>query len=197
MRWLIILLTVKEAKSIICGISKTKNVARRICDSNPNTTVADLRDIDGCFEKLERGEAEPPKFVAHGYASFPPSGFEYMAPTMCALRDEIAAMRHEVMELKENAGRDIRALNDINTVVQDVCEIKALLRRNTPAAPPNTESEPPNRQENIEANSEDNGASSDVNEREARNIDDGFQIVENRPYANALRSNGLPANPAR
>ena len=50
-----------------------------------------------------------------------------MAPTMCALRDEIAAMRHEVMELKENAGRDIRALNDMNNVAQDVCEIKALL----------------------------------------------------------------------
>ena len=69
-----------------------------------------------------------PVFVAGSYNSLPPSaGFESLAAVMWSLRDEILALRTEVKELRENSQKDIRCLEDVGCVKQDVADIKTLM----------------------------------------------------------------------
>ena len=128
----------------------------------------------------------------------PPTGFEILAPVMCALREEISLLREEVSELRRNNENDVRTINNVNTVVQDVSEIKVLVQQAISSANTGSDETPPLVQSIPQA-----GGSSSLNEAPATNTlhgtrtsgdDNEWQEVHNRPYSNALRRNGLPAN---
>ena len=76
-----------------------------------------------------------PKFGASGFNSLPPAnGFESVASVLCSLRDEIMALRTEVSELRQVSQRDLKALDDVGCVKQDVTEIKTLIHSNLAAS---------------------------------------------------------------
>ena len=213
--------SVTKAKELICKIAKEKYMVRKSCAAHPDPTSAHLKDIYDCFLKLERENITPPKFVAEGFYSFPPAGFQYLAPMVCALRDEIAALRIEVTEVRQSNQNDVRALNSANVVAQEVTEIKTLVQRvlhSFPSTPRpgnfrldveavTTQVEPP--ADPHTAHSDPHTADSDnrMTQNATGNIstrdavdgsnDGNWIIANNRPYANALRRNGLPLNPAR
>ena len=179
---------------------------RKACADHQNPTSADLKDIYVCFEKLENGDTVAPKFVGGGFTSFPPNGFENIAPILCALRDEVVVLRTEVSQMREASNKDERALNAAYVVAQDVTEIKALVQRAlAPRAP-----HPPPGEDPVEQIVRDSSVSALTPDTSAENVQtrpvsnestdmfqsDGFTVVNNRPYANALRRNGQRANPA-
>ena len=190
---------IKTAKTLICTTTGERNVKRKECASEPNVPRADIRDICTIFEKIESEGKNIPKFVAGGFMSFPPNGFEYLAPMVCSLREEIAAMKQEITNLRAANEADVRALNNVNVIAQDVCEIKALLTRggqNLSSRESNRVSEPSASEAVAAPGSAAQNSVNNNNDELPENNDD-FVEVSNRPYANALRRNGLPSNPAR
>ena len=194
---------VLKAKETICKLAKEKNIARKSCQDHPDPIAAHLKDIFDCFEKMERNNIQCPKFVAEGIHSFPPAGFQFLAPMMCALRDEIAALRHEVSEVRQANQNDERALNSATIVAQDVTEIKTLVQRVLHGT---SHQSPPRGETSSLTETAGSGASMTQTETGGVTASAGddvqaegnnWRIANNRPYAYALRRNGLPANPAR
>ena len=119
---------VRRAKDMIFDICKEKSVKRKACTSHPNPIAADLEDIYLILEKMEGLKFLLPDFVAEGYVSLPPSsGFESLASVMCSLRDEISALRLEVSEVRKSNEKDMKALDNVGCIIQDVAEIKLLI----------------------------------------------------------------------
>lgn len=119
---------IKKAKDIYFGICKEKPITRKPCNSHPNPASADLGDILDLMEKMESKDFSTPRFVAAGYSSLPPStGFESVAAIICSLRDEVTALREEICENRKLAQRDLKSLEGVSCVIQDVAEIKTIL----------------------------------------------------------------------
>ena len=119
-----------KMKSSRVEITHTKClITRKACPSHPNPCVADIGDMLNLLEKIEGNKISVPEFFAKGFNSLPPSGFENLASLICSLRDEIAAMRTEVAQLRSSNEKDARCLDDLNHVVADVGEIKASLNQ--------------------------------------------------------------------
>ena len=224
---------IKEAKELISKLNNERPITRRKTDNNPNPNLIDLQDICACFEKLENNaNSMIPTFVASGFSAFPPRGFEAIAPTICALRDELAAYRVELAELKNINERDARSINNVNILMQDVSEMKTMMHHVYTSTPKRSQAPPPNdilQEQGVMAssttpttndashssdhgarnNSTDlvvlssdssaNGEGSQIERDNEANAEHGggFTLVQNRPYANAIRRSGLPANPNR
>ena len=119
-----------KAKDIIFDICDERKIKRKACSSHPNPTEADLEDILLLFEKCEGQPVNLPlpNFVSSGYMSLPPcSGFESLASVMCSMRDEISALRLEVSEVRKSNEKDLKALDNVGCIIQDVAEIKLLI----------------------------------------------------------------------
>ena len=119
---------VRKSKELIFKICNERVIARKATTNRPNTAIPDVQDILDLIEKMENKSFLFPVFVAGSYNSLPPSsGFESLAAVMCSLRDEILALRTEVKELRENSQKDVRCLDDVGCVKQDVADIKTLM----------------------------------------------------------------------
>ena len=191
---------VKKAKDLICKLANEKNIARKSCTGHPNPMMADLKDIYSCFEKIENDSMPTPKFVAGGFSSFPPQGFENVAPIMCSLRDEICALREELNEMKQNNANDARALNNYNVVAQDVTEIKAFVQRlhaihgSPPQSVQNMEAGLPNTDaSSIKVSNEVSSAgitptnATPIIDNSGNDTENDWHLVNHRHYANAAR----------
>jgi len=115
-----------QAKELIHNIFCEKMVTRRRSPNQPNTASIDLHDIMNIFDKYD-GNC-PVKFLASSYDSLPPSGFEPMAAIISSLRDEMLALRTELLQIKENNVRDQQALEDVLCIKEDVGDIKLQIR---------------------------------------------------------------------
>ena len=120
---------VKDAKEIMCNISGERAVIRRKTPNQPNIVLLDVKDIMRCFKIIEEGSKPCPEFVARGIGSFPPRGYEALAPTLCALRDEVTALRTEASELRKAVSDDARSLNDTRLISQEINDIKTMMMR--------------------------------------------------------------------
>ena len=196
---------VKEAKGIISRVCNVTPITRK-ASAGKTPTPANIRDIDACFQKIEEDGLEKPSFVAKGFSSFPPNGFEHIAPMLCSLHDQLAALRHEIVELKKNSERDVRTMNNVDMVLQDVAEVKALVQRQS--APQNDERvQGPTTDDTAatrtllhssqiaEPSEINEGNSSGSNNNDANG--NRWNTANTRPYPNARRRNGLFANPNR
>ena len=113
-----------KAKEIIYKLVNKKSTRRNACTSHPEPLAADLEEIMCIFDKKEAGEISLPNFVASGYLSMPPSiGFESLAPVLCSYRDETTALRLQLEEIKKSAEKDLKALDNVGCIFQDVAEI--------------------------------------------------------------------------
>ena len=113
-----------SAKALIFKICNETPIKRRPCNKNPNSSVADIEDIYELIEKKESQRFLLPDFVAGSYNSLPPSNFEPLAIVICSLRDEVAALRMEITEIRESSVKDNKAMEDITCVKQDITDIK-------------------------------------------------------------------------
>jgi len=127
-----------QAKEIIHNICLEKIVNRKKTVNQPNPTTIDLQDILNLLERNEN--ANLPRFLAENYNSLPPNGFESMAAIISSLRDEMFALKSEIVQLRENNLRDQRSFEDVESIKQDVNDIKLSinsLRRQKPVTVPN------------------------------------------------------------
>ena len=199
--------TVVEAKEIICGLTKEKFVNRKSCNAHKDPAEAHLKDILECFAKMERNNDALPRFVADSFLAFPPIGFKYLAPTLCSMRDEVAALREEVVEVRRSNERDARALNSNNVISQEISEIKTLVQRivqiNHGNLSPNEVSASSGNQSTSGAQivAEDGSTPTStevesgphIDEENSSGGDDNWQLVNrSRPYANALKKKFNP-----
>ena len=98
------------------------------CLSHPNPSVKDIQDILQLFDKMEGKKFLFPSFLAARYDSMPPvSGFDAVASVLCTMRDEVAALRSEVCELRLATQKDSRTTDNVECVLQDVADIKRIL----------------------------------------------------------------------
>ena len=196
---------VKEAKGIISRVCNVTPITRK-ASAGKTPTPANIRDIDACFQKIEEDGLEKPSFVAKGFSSFPPNGFEHIAPMLCSLHDQLAALRHEIVELKKNSERDVRTMNNVDMVLQDVAEVKALVQRQS--APQNDERVQGPTTDDTAAtrtllHSSQIAEPSEINEGNSSGSNNNdstgnrWNTANTRPYPNARRRNGLFANPNR
>ena len=119
---------IMKAKEIIYKLVDEVPPKRKKCIAHPNPSSADLEDILSIFERQEGGKLTLPSFVAFGYASMPPSaGFESFASVMCSFRDEVAALRLQVEGVKKASEMDLKALENVGSIIQDVSELKMLV----------------------------------------------------------------------
>ena len=93
---------IRKAKEFIFECCKEKLIVRKSCASHPNPAVADVEDILDLSDKCESKRHLLSEFVAAGFTSMPPSTvFESLAMVLCNLRDEVAALRLEVTEVRQ------------------------------------------------------------------------------------------------
>ena len=121
--------SIVKAKEIIFEICGERFITRKVCASQPNPCVAHLNDIVALFDKKECENSPFPMFLASGFNSLPPSGFEPIASVICSLRDEIAALRFELTEVRESKKRDVKTMDDLACVKQDISDIKIVVNR--------------------------------------------------------------------
>ena len=122
---------IKSAKEVLFRICSERPTNRKACASHPNPYVADVEDMLALFEKMEQKNFLFPKFVAEGYLSMPPqSGFIHLAEVMCLMKDEMAAFRQELVEIRSSNQKDMKSLEDLSCVKQDISDIKVLVRAN-------------------------------------------------------------------
>ena len=118
-----------KSKEMLFEIAGERPIKRKACQSQPNPAVANLDDMLQLLEKLEDKSFQLPSFVVNNYMSLPPNaGFEGLASVMCSLRDELASLRSEVSELRKFNEKDARALGNVESIIQDVSEIKTLIQ---------------------------------------------------------------------
>ena len=135
---------ITKSKEVICKLSSVCAKKRIACKSHPNPAVADLEDIMKSFDKHEDGSIALPKFLSDGYAKMPPcSGFEGLSSILCSLRDELAAQRFQLEEVKKSHEKDMKSFENVGSIIQDVSELKMLvidlpnnLSLNSPEATP-------------------------------------------------------------
>ena len=133
---------IQRSKDNIFSLVKLRPVKMKICSSHPNPSMADLKDIMSVFDKVESDDIDVrlPSFVSSGIMDMPPSaGLEALASVMCSLRDEMAACRLQLEEMKEITEKDMKSLDNVGCVFQDTSEIKLLIHnilRKIDAPPP-------------------------------------------------------------
>ena len=118
-----------KSKDRICSLAGYRNITRKQCSSHPNPSTADLEDILSMFEKIVSSAGSAlPKFVCSGYQAIPPiSASEAWTSVICSVRDEITALREQVVELRKATEKDMKALDNVGSIFQDVAEIKQML----------------------------------------------------------------------
>ena len=161
---------IKQAKEKLFEICNEKLIARRSTREHPNPSVPDLKDVLDLFIKMEGKNFVLPKFVANSYASMPPqSGFVGIAHMIGSLRDEIAALKTELSQIRENRDKDIKSLEDICDVKQDIKDIKIILSvRPAPLVTPNNENiTTTNKQNNCASSKEIKTAPMEENDKSA------------------------------
>ena len=143
-----------KSKEVISNLAGVRPANRKACKSHSNPASADLEDIMSIFDKQNDGSLVLPDFVSSGYMSMPPSAeFESLASVMCSMRDEVAALRFHLEEVQKTSEKDLKALDNVGCIFQDVSEIKKLLMdlnvktgermtRYTPTVPENLEPSP-------------------------------------------------------
>ena len=200
---------IKEAKSTICDIANERNVNRNKSVNQPKPSVVDMKDIMQCFTKVEENSLPCPVFLAKGVGSFPPQGFETVAPILCSLRDEITALRSETSELRQAHGDDARALNQAGLITQEVADIKTMVVRllnnnENKSIDPQATKEDNLRPARGFANADAECSPSDENEESTitsgpnPNASDAWTtVLRRKPNSNGRRNTGLPSNPAR
>ena len=61
------------------------------------------------------------------YNSLPPSNFESLAAVLCSFKDEIAALKEEVAQLRQ-LNVDSVSSNADNTCLKHICDMKLMLQ---------------------------------------------------------------------
>ena len=116
-----------RAKDELFKLCNEKDIARKSCPSHPNVNVKHVEDILDLFSKNDDNPSVLPTFAAKGFRSMPPAGFEIIAPVMMALRDEIASLKAEVSEQRTATQRDVRSMEHVVTIKQDVDDTKKFI----------------------------------------------------------------------
>ena len=117
-----------KAKDKIYELADQRPPKRNKSPSHPDPLTADMDDIMRIFKMYDDGENKLPTFVAFGYMSMPPwAGVESFAAVMCSLRDEISALRMQGDEIKKSNEKDLKALDNVGSIIQDVSEVKMLI----------------------------------------------------------------------
>ena len=114
-----------KSKEIFFKICEERLVTRKQCASHPNPSVADVTDILNLFDKVEERHFPIPDFLASNFKSLPPANFEPLASVICSLRDEVAAIRMELSQVRESNAKDFKSLEDLACVKQDISDIKS------------------------------------------------------------------------
>ena len=161
---------IRKAKDIFFAICKEKNIKRKPCASHPNPSVADVEDILTTHELMIGRKFLFPKFLAEKYSSLPPaSGFLPVASMLCSMREELISVKEEIKILRENNCRDLKTFEDVQSVKQDISDIKILIQ-NAPSLnlPPHSYSSAVT--QNISATERTPPSSAPSPERPARNL---------------------------
>ena len=116
-----------SAKEIIFSFSNERAVKRKVTNEHPNPAVMNVKDILTLLDKME-GKVPIPSFVAANYNSLPPNNFGPLAAVLCSLKDEIAALRNEVCQLREVNAENVSSNIDNACVKQDISDIKLMLQ---------------------------------------------------------------------
>lgn len=120
-----------KSKDILFTTAKTKMVKRKACDSHPNPADADVMDILELLEKVDASEKENfPSYVSVGIDAMPSSDFDVISGVLCSLRDEIYSLRQEVSDVRNERERDVKILEQSDSIMADLSEIKVLCRDN-------------------------------------------------------------------
>ena len=125
-----------SAKEIIFSFSNERAVKRKVTIEHPNPAVMNVKDILTLLDKME-GKVLIPSFVAENYNSLPPNNFGPLAAVLCSLKDEIAALRNEVCQLREVNAENVSSNIDNACVKQDISDIKLMLQNSLNTGAPN------------------------------------------------------------
>lgn len=151
---------IKSAKELFFKVCNEAPIKRKACTSHPNPAAADVKDILNLFYKKEESDVPLPAFLSAD-ASMPPSaGFDAIAVVLCSLRDEVSMLRCEVTQVRETTQNDLKALEGVTCVVQDVTDIKTLLHAQREALNKITSSSVPAEHESASNRSDDISAPS-------------------------------------
>ena len=115
---------IKEAKETIFRLYKEKLISRKSCEKYPNPSVPNMMDILKLLAAREGDHQNIPTFLCDSFDAMPPRGFSSIAGLICDLRDELASLRIEIQEHRKERISDIKALEDISDVKEDVNDTK-------------------------------------------------------------------------
>ena len=118
---------IEQAKKFLVKLCAEKPIGRVSCASWPDPCVAHISDMIELIEKYEAKNFLFPKFVADSFDALPPMGSSKIAEVVRSLRDEMAAFRQELVELRKERATDIKALEDLNNVQNDIVDIKTIV----------------------------------------------------------------------
>lgn len=120
-----------QSKEAIFKRFNTKMIKRKACERHPNPVDADVDDLIDLFDKMESDDKmEMPTYVSSGLDGMPSADFDAVAGILCSLRDEIASLRFELHEVRQERERDIKTLEQSDSIMSELSDIKLLCNRN-------------------------------------------------------------------
>ena len=85
-----------------------------------------------CWNYLKKEESNDasmiPSYVSVGIDSMPSNNFETISGVLCSLRDEIYCLRQELIDVRNERERDIKILEQSESIMADLHEIKVMCR---------------------------------------------------------------------
>ena len=111
--------SIKDAKANLADLLRKESVMRR----NPEKKMKDLRDVIDFYDEVKATKMKV-NFLCNTYKGMPPVGFEFIAPMISNLSDEIVKINDVLPKILDIKSQVVNTADTVRQLRNDVIDVK-------------------------------------------------------------------------